>query len=524
MSVCSAAEAAARSLAVSVGELDVFYWPLGPRDRMDVLFLAVKMGRVDALQAFLSHGFDFGISTTLKDTVAHVAALHDRDDVLRFLVSSGKCDLNACNYFDETPVHIAALNGHANSLAVLTAAGARLDDRDTLGVRPLHKATVGGHNECVDILLRNGVDPDTVTYRGDAPIHLASKNGHLRTLETLVKAGAGLDAIGRLRAHSLHLAVEFGHDQVTDFLVSSGASLDYQDSLGNTPVHIAAKFGRARAIEILSGGGADLGVGNMTGDLPVHVAARYGKCDALVALRVAGADLTPTNMNKEQPMHLAAKHGNAGALAVLLESGCDFRIEAGYTFMKPIHYAVVGSHRRAVEVLSMYPSCGEALGRPIFRPAARCSLPLRPPKLNVSAIEVLSDEHGDPRARGGLKCLADILAYVAVYELHSAAGAEEVVPVASLSFGAVRMALRHMALQVPACFAGPDAVRYLEAVCDAGSLQALVTRERYSLAVTRALYLKSRNHHCPDTLMHRIFCLPRGAGDLVLSYFTDIAL
>lgn len=499
--------------------------------------IAAKRGRVDALEAFFAAGFSFDHTTALDDTIGHMAATSGHGDVLRFLGTAGCCDLSARNYFKETPAHGAVIRGHFDCLVALTAAGADVDAEDVVGVRPLLLACASGRDDLVRILLDAGADVSAASFTRETPVYAAAKAGHASIVETLAAAGADIDAWGPWGYSPLHAAAQLGHYIAVNFLVLSGATVDCADLNANTPTHLAAMEDRVSVLGVLARAGADLEAENMYSERPVHLAAKRGNVGALRVLAAAGADLESRCRRGDRPIHMAAtKSDRLEALVFLLESGCDARATTRGN-LTPLHFATCNANLEAVEaLLSATPRCGDMLGLGSYPcPDEDLRSRSRTFPVNVRGIERLAEGYGNPCHREGLQFLSGLVAYVAINDVAAIA------PVITFSRRVARMALRYLSLRIPTRFADPGAERYLEAVARAGSLRALVTEERYSLAVARELYirrlaprsvstgyslrprsrLRASENAC-SVLMDRVFRLPRGAGDLVLAFYTDL--
>ena len=118
----------------------------------------------------------------------------------------------------------AALNGQANAVRRLLAAGADLNARDGDGDTPLHLAALGGDADTVKILLDAGAD---VSARDDrvywTPLLAAAARGHAGVVRQLLDAGADPDAETRDGITALDLAEGGGHADVAGILRNAGS-------------------------------------------------------------------------------------------------------------------------------------------------------------------------------------------------------------------------------------------------------------------------------------------------------------
>ena len=60
------------------------------------------------------------------------------------------------------PLHLAALSGCEQTLALLLGAHADVNLADSSGMTALHKAATLGHSRAVKLLLQRGADPHTL--------------------------------------------------------------------------------------------------------------------------------------------------------------------------------------------------------------------------------------------------------------------------------------------------------------------------------------------------------------------------
>lgn len=152
------------------------------------------------------------------------------------------------------PIHMTALNGHADCLRKLLAntPGFDMDAFDRLGRTCLHAAACGGNVDLVDLLLAAGADFNQVDNEGRTPLHFAAVNSHYDCVLSLVAAGSSAaveDAGGRT---PLHYAAAYDADaRITEHLLRNDANPTSRDTCGYTPVHYAALNGHKLALEMV---------------------------------------------------------------------------------------------------------------------------------------------------------------------------------------------------------------------------------------------------------------------------------
>ena len=101
------------------------------------------------------------------------------------LLSYELLDVNCVSWMKKrTPLHEASDNGHSDTVKMLLDAGADLSLTEEYGQTPLHLAAMNGHArgrvEVAKILTEAGADPnmrDTDPCRGETPLHWASYRG-----------------------------------------------------------------------------------------------------------------------------------------------------------------------------------------------------------------------------------------------------------------------------------------------------------------------------------------------------------
>lgn len=132
-------------------------------------------------------------------TALHEAAAKNRIDFAQLLVEFG-VDVNATahantergfNDFGDTPLIVAACNGHLEMVKFLVDHGANINKSDNNGITPLHGAV---NNDCLEVvkyLLSQKAEVNSWDCRGqERPLNSAQDNNNKEIIALLTSAGA----------------------------------------------------------------------------------------------------------------------------------------------------------------------------------------------------------------------------------------------------------------------------------------------------------------------------------------------
>ena len=240
--------------------------------------------------------------------------------IVEALLDAG-ADARDCNYFDVTPLHLAAQAGSPEIVAVLLAAGANVNARHAGGMAPLHFAT---SPEVVAALASAGAAVDPRTRDGWTPLHWAAllPGSDQRLVAALIEAGADVDAMGEDGETPLHLATDAGEASLVALLLEAGADVSACDEYGQSLVHLAICSevpGEQSALKALVEAGADVDALQAVIDIeapedeiwwtPLHRAVTIGDPDIVSLLLKSGADASVRDSNGRLAWDIARKRG-----------------------------------------------------------------------------------------------------------------------------------------------------------------------------------------------------------------------
>ncbi|WAR02239.1 ANFY1-like protein, partial [Mya arenaria] len=267
----------------------------------------------------------------------------------------------------QTPLHLALLNGHSDIVNVLNdsegqtvlglalwshvyeeagrllGAGANINERNTEGMSLLHQAIekqdISGalfliehqadialkttENQTplqhaierhlpvvVEVLCQRGVDMNITDDKGNCPLWQALDSGQEDIAHTLVKHGCDVDlwlpGPGDCRQSLLHRAIDENNESVACFLIRSNCDK-------NSPRR--------------PGPNGEGGEEARDGSTPLHQACAWGMELVVQALMEAGAEVNTQDIDAKTPVHIAIENQHAVIISLLLSHpGLDLTV------------------------------------------------------------------------------------------------------------------------------------------------------------------------------------------------------
>ena len=199
---------------------------------VESLLSAILQGRRRAAAWLIAHGALLG--------VRQIYAESELGRALEFL--------NVGRY-STTPLHVAALVGDVETGAALIAAGANVEEKDSMGATPLFVAFT---TRFANMLNEAGARRDIVSSRGFSVLnemfHFDAHDVVRILLQGKQAADVNLVAWG---FSVLHLCAIRGAEKCTQLLIDAGARVELVDVAGRTALDLALFHGRWRLIATL---------------------------------------------------------------------------------------------------------------------------------------------------------------------------------------------------------------------------------------------------------------------------------
>jgi len=193
--------------------------------------------------------------TAASTTIHDVAKAGDLNNV-KTLLKDNPQSVFSKDWDGQTPLHIAAANGHKDIEELLLSAKADVLDKDYNGQTALHYAAAKGFSDVAGSLVAHGAKVNARNYDGCMPLHLAAAKGNKDVAKLLLASGSDANAKDNGGYTPLHFAAQGGFKEVVELLLANQATLNPRNWPGNTPLHLAVAQHHEEVAELLRQRGA----------------------------------------------------------------------------------------------------------------------------------------------------------------------------------------------------------------------------------------------------------------------------
>jgi len=157
------------------------------------LYMAVRGGHINIARKLIAHKANVNQLDHRGVGALYMASKKGFDQIVDLLCIHGASMTSVIKETQETPLWIAAKEGHFSVARVLLSYGANPNQGDYKGITPLLISSYLGHEEVALDLLRHKANPDQARDNGITPLMVASYIGHPHLVQALINRGARLD-------------------------------------------------------------------------------------------------------------------------------------------------------------------------------------------------------------------------------------------------------------------------------------------------------------------------------------------
>ncbi len=235
---------------------------------------------------------------------------------------------------DNTALMEACHSCQVECARALLAAGAPVNNVNSMGVTALHQAVEGGSFECCRLLVEAGADVNRADDAMITPLLAAAERPTWRIVRCLLEAGAHVNFVGQGEWAPLHSAVETKRDNNVKLLLRAGAEADAEILCRamlccSPPTLVNDLIAAARP-------GALDQIARVSATCPLICAARANNMLWVRKLLQAGAQANVVDHTLRSPLHEAAAGGYVECVDVLVDAGASVNY-ADVNHVTPLH-------------------------------------------------------------------------------------------------------------------------------------------------------------------------------------------
>lgn len=327
-------------------------------------------------------------------SVLHIAVIHDKSDIVEYLLEKKVCDINDVDIYGNTALHWAAKKGFQDVLLQLIQSKADINIQNYEGNTPLHLAVNNNHENCVKAILYSSkfVNVNVINKCENTPLHLAAKWGYLNTVRILLENDASANVLNKFKQKPIDLVSNFyvyeALNKTEKKHNSKRKTVTFLDETNRTQSQslkddfgVRAKSIHSKKIELLLKAVENndlpltcfhLGIPN-----PVTQNFQSATCHPLCTCEKCKSSSESDQEISEKPqpkpaehsninvcnsdgytaLHIAAKFGHVKILRLLLDAGASLNLKTYKYLYTPLHLACMYQKTQVVRELLKCGGC-----------------------------------------------------------------------------------------------------------------------------------------------------------------------
>ena len=245
------------------------------------------------VRTLINLGADCHRIINTKRNCLHLSAFKGGKEVCEILLHNG-CEMQAQDKDGWTPLHLAAQEGHIQTVSLLlnhkTLAGDQqhtsqdkqlqrlVDARSNNDCTPLQLACVKGQTEVVSLLISKGAQCGVFDKNGFTALMDAASTGAVELVALLVDNGVDMNVQTHTSQETaLHLSLSKHYPKVASYLIQKEANLSLPDNNGKTAFHVAVENGYLQIIRSMYERAPDLlHKTTIANETPLEIASQNG--------------------------------------------------------------------------------------------------------------------------------------------------------------------------------------------------------------------------------------------------------
>ncbi|XP_068220064.1 transient receptor potential cation channel subfamily A member 1 homolog [Palaemon carinicauda] len=297
------------------------------------MHIAARHNKKDILDILLERGADCNAKNNKGETPLNLATQYGQDECCKMLINYGPLEINSLDQEQNTLLHIATKEGRFNVCRCIIqkfvekdAVEDVINSKNIHGTTPLHFSAKVNNRPIMELLLQSNADRNCVDKDKYLPLHYVSEKGYVDLCELLLSGLSekerkkALETLTRFGHTPLMLAAKGGHRKCCEIM--KDWNMNGQDRYGkDTALHFAVRKVYQNTVTQLLENGANPNLKNKRGYTPLHEAIEFKEFECIKAL----VEDTQTNISeiaagKKNVLHLGAEAGIEEAFQFLVES------------------------------------------------------------------------------------------------------------------------------------------------------------------------------------------------------------